>query len=159
VHAAIAGRGTPNSRARVDLSLYYFDAIGSGVGRSACHLPGRGRYLMDDLFRAGGLLAVPAVDVTDCSPGRDEVTGRSLAEPFASPVWDETVSVRGRATAGGTPDRAVLRAGPRPLRRGHQARRRASNELCSATGGRAVVVRQQSEDMRALLDYAGLDVR
>src|ERR1700680_2513616 len=82
---AIAGR------AGVDLSLDDFDAIGSGVPLLVDLAPA-GRYLMDDLFRAGGLLAVlrEVADLLD--PDAMTVSGRPLADHLGEArIWDESV--------------------------------------------------------------------
>ena len=82
---AIAGR------AGVDLSLADFDRTGRGVPLLADLAPA-GRYLMDDLHRAGGLGAVlnEVRDLLD--PAALTVTGRPLVEHLAgAQIWDETV--------------------------------------------------------------------
>jgi dihydroxy-acid dehydratase len=82
---AIAGR------AGVDLTLDDFDAIGAKVPLLADLAPA-GKHLMDDFFRAGGLLAVlrEVADLLD--PAAVTVTGRPLTEPLeAARIWDETV--------------------------------------------------------------------
>lgn len=87
---AIAGRlGVP-------LTLDDFDRVGAGVPLLVDLLPA-GRFLMEDLFRAGGLAAVlrEVLDLLD--PSAITVTG----EPFvahlpAAEIWDASV-IRSRA--------------------------------------------------------------
>src|SRR6185312_12499405 len=82
---AIAGR------LGVDLRLEDFDRVGSGVPL-LLNLQPAGRYLMDDLHRAGGLLAVlrEVADLLD--PAAVTVTGEPLVDylPDAQ-IWDEDV--------------------------------------------------------------------
>ncbi len=82
---AIAGR------AGVPLSLDDFDAIGADVPLLANVAPA-GRFLMDDLYRAGGLLALLR-EVSDLlDPDALTVTGRPLAGYLGeAKIWDETV--------------------------------------------------------------------
>src|SRR5215203_1482181 len=82
---AIAGR------LGIDLSLEDFDRIGTGVPLLV-NLQPAGRYLMEDLFRAGGPLAVLA-QITDLlDPTAITVTGGTLVEAVAGhPVWDADV--------------------------------------------------------------------
>jgi dihydroxy-acid dehydratase len=96
---AIAGR------LGVDLTLADFDAIGAGVPLLVDLQPA-GRFLMDDLFRAGGLRAVlhEVADLLD--PSAPTVTGRPLVEYVSN------------AAAGGAPrvwDREVIRPREEPL--------------------------------------------
>lgn len=82
---AIAGR------AGVDLTLDDFDRIGSGVPLLV-HLAPAGRFLMDDFFRAGGLLAVlrEVADLLD--PDAITVTGQPLTDHLGeAAIWDESV--------------------------------------------------------------------
>ena len=75
---AIAGR------LGIDLTLEDFDRIGAGVPLLV-NLQPAGRYLMEDLFRAGGLLAVlqQVQDLLD--PTAVTVTGATLVEAVAGP--------------------------------------------------------------------------
>jgi dihydroxy-acid dehydratase len=146
---AIAGR------LGVELALEDFDRTGSGVPLLVDLQPA-GTFLMEDLHRAGGVLAVlhQVADLLD--PTAITVTGRPLASYLDDALtWDETV-IRPRATpliddAGiavlrGTlaPDGAVIKtaaASPRLLR--HR--------------GRAVVF-DSIEDLHARIDDPDLDV-
>jgi dihydroxy-acid dehydratase len=146
---AIAGR------AGVELTLDDFDAIGSGVPLLVDLAPA-GRYLMDDLFRAGGLLAVLR-EVSDLlDPAAMTVSGRPLADHLSEArIWDETVirprsaplrSAAGIAVLRGSlaPDGAVIKPAA------------ASPELLTHRG-RAVVF-DSIEDAHARLDDPDLDV-
>ncbi len=87
---AIAGR------LGIDLTLDDFDRTGSGVPLLVDLQPA-GRYLMDDLFRAGGLLAVlrEVQDLLD--PGAMTVNGTPLVGHLADArIWDPAV-IRSRA--------------------------------------------------------------
>ncbi|WP_138443931.1 IlvD/Edd family dehydratase [Sinomonas susongensis] len=82
---AIAGR------LGIDLTLEDFDRIGGEVPLLV-NLQPAGRYLMEDLFRAGGFLAVldQLVDLLD--PAAQTVTGRPLADYLGGhEVWDRDV--------------------------------------------------------------------
>jgi dihydroxy-acid dehydratase len=82
---AIAGR------LGIDLTLDDFDRIGSQVPLLVDLQPA-GRFLMDDLYRAGGLLAVlrEVRDLLD--PTAVTVTGHPLVDYLdAAPIWDAEV--------------------------------------------------------------------
>src|SRR5207342_856194 len=82
---AIAGR------LGIDLRLQDFDRIGSSVPLLVDLQPA-GRFLMDDFYRAGGLLAVlrEVRDLLD--PTAVTVTGRPLVDYLdAAPIWDPEV--------------------------------------------------------------------
>jgi dihydroxy-acid dehydratase len=82
---AIAGR------LGIDLTLDDFDRIGSHVPLLVDLQPA-GRFLMDDFYRAGGLLAVlrEVRDLLD--PTALTVTGRPLVDYLdAAPIWDPEV--------------------------------------------------------------------
>jgi dihydroxy-acid dehydratase len=105
---AIAGR------LGVDLTIDDFDRIGSRVPVLVDLLPA-GRFLMEDLHRAGGLLAVlrEVRDLLD--PTALTVTGKPLADHLDdAPIWDDAV-IRPRSaplvTEGGI---AVLRGNLAP---------------------------------------------
>ncbi len=146
---AIAGRSG------VDLTLADFDRIGAGVPLLVDLQPA-GRFLMDDLFRAGGLLAVlrEVADLLD--PAAVTVTGRPLTEYLAdAQVWDrEVIRPReqpllpdaGIAVLSGNlaPDGAVIKPAAASA---HLLRHR----------GRAVVF-DSIEDLHARLDDPDLDV-
>jgi dihydroxy-acid dehydratase len=82
---AIAGR------LGIDLTLEDFDRIGAEVPLLV-NLQPAGRHLMEDLFRAGGPLAVLA-QITDLlDPTAITVTGGTLVDAAAGqPVWDTEV--------------------------------------------------------------------
>jgi dihydroxy-acid dehydratase len=82
---AIAGR------LGIDLTLDDFDRIGSHVPLLVDLQPA-GRFLMDDFYRAGGLLAVlrEVRDLLD--PAAGTVTGRPLVDYLdTAPIWDPEV--------------------------------------------------------------------
>ncbi|MBK5249214.1 MAG: dihydroxy-acid dehydratase [Actinomycetales bacterium] len=146
---AIAGR------LGIDLTLDDFDRIGSNVPLLV-NLQPAGRYLMDDLQRAGGLLAVlrEVRDLLD--PTALTVTGRPLVDHLDDArIWDEEVirvrespmqAEAGIAVLYGNlaPDGAIIKpaaATPRLLK--HR--------------GRAMVF-DTVEDMHARIDDPALDV-
>lgn len=146
---AIAGR------LGVDLTLDDFDAAGAGVPVMA-NLQPSGAYLMDDLHRAGGVLAVLSQvrDLLHSEP--ITVTGRPLVDYLDDrPVYDADV-IRPRdeplmADAG----IAVLRGNLAP--RGALVKpAAATSELLQHTG--PAVVFDSIEDMRARIDDPDLDV-
>ncbi len=82
---AIAGR------LGVDLTLADFDRTGSGVPLLVDLQPA-GKHLMDDLHRAGGLLAVLREVADLLSPDPITVTGEPLTSYLADArIWDEDV--------------------------------------------------------------------
>jgi dihydroxy-acid dehydratase len=146
---AIAGR------LGVDLTLEDFDAAGAGVPVLA-NLQPSGKFLMDDLYRAGGVLSLlsQVKDLLRSEP--ITVTGKPLVSYLDDkPVFDETV-IRPRdnplmADAG----IAVLRGNLAP--RGAIIKPSAATpELLTHTG--PAVVFDSIEDMRARVDDANLDV-
>jgi dihydroxy-acid dehydratase len=146
---AIAGR------AGVDLSLDDFDVTGSGVPLLVDLAPA-GRYLMDDLFRAGGLLAVlrEVADLLD--PAAMTVSGRPLADHLgAARIWDETVIRPRSAPLQADAGIAVLRGSLAPD--GAVIKPAAASKELLTHRGRAVVF-DSIEDMHARLDDPGLDV-
>ncbi len=146
---AIAGR------AGVDLSLDDFDATGSGVPLLVDLAPA-GRYLMDDLFRAGGLLAVlrEVADLLD--PAAMTVSGRPLADHLGEArIWDETVIWPRSAPLQADAGIAVLRGSLAPD--GAVIKPAAASKELLSHRGRAVVF-DSIEDMHARLDDPGLDV-
>ena len=146
---AIAGR------LGVDLTLEDFDAAGSGVPVLA-NLQPSGKFLMDDLYRAGGLLSLLA-EIKDLLRSEPiTVTGLPLVTYLDDkPVYDDTV-IRPRdsplmADAG----IAVLRGNLAP--RGAIIKPSAATpELLVHTG--PAVVFDSVEDMRARIDDPELDV-
>ncbi|MDX6393473.1 MAG: hypothetical protein QOJ73_4536 [Streptosporangiaceae bacterium] len=146
---AIAGR------AGVDLSLDDFDATGSGVPLLVDLAPA-GRYLMDDLFRAGGLLAVlrEVADLLD--PAAMTVSGRPLADHLGEArIWDETVIRPRSAPLQADAGIAVLRGSLAPD--GAVIKPAAASKELLSHRGRAVVF-DSIEDLHARLDDPGLDV-
>jgi dihydroxy-acid dehydratase len=146
---AIAGR------LGVDLTLEDFDAAGSGVPVLA-NLQPSGTFLMDDLYRAGGLLSLLAEIKDLLRPEPITVTGLPLVTYLDDkPVYDDTV-IRPRdsplmADAG----IAVLRGNLAP--RGAIIKPSAATpELLVHTG--PAVVFDSVEDMRARIDDPELDV-
>lgn len=88
---AIAGR------LGIELDLADFDRVGAGVPLLV-NLQPAGAYLMEDLYRAGGVLAVLAQVVDLLDPGAVTVTGETLVQAVAGhPVWDTEV-ITPRAT-------------------------------------------------------------
>jgi dihydroxy-acid dehydratase len=82
---AIAGR------LGIDLRLEDFDRIGAGVPLLV-NLQPAGKYLMEDLFRAGGPLAVLQQIQDLLDPNAITVTGGTLVQAVAGhPVWDADV--------------------------------------------------------------------
>ncbi len=146
---AIAGR------LGVELSIDDFDRTGGDVPLLVDLQPA-GRHLMEDLFRAGGLLAAlrEVRDLLDPEP--ITVSGRPLVEHLADArIWDEDV-IRPRSSP------LLERAGIAVLR-GNLAPRGAIIKPAAATPsllrhrGRAVVF-DSIEDFRARVDDPGLDV-
>jgi dihydroxy-acid dehydratase len=146
---AIAGR------LGVDLTLDDFDAAGSGVPVMA-NLQPSGEFLMDDLFRAGGVLAVLSQIAGSFHPGPITVTG----EPFvaglgAHPVYDDAVIRPADAPLMDDAGIAVLRGNLAP--RGAIVKPSAATpELLQHTG--PAIVFDSIEDLRARIDDPGLDV-
>jgi dihydroxy-acid dehydratase len=146
---AIAGRlGVP-------LTLDDFDRIGAGVPLLV-NLQPAGEYLMEDLFRAGGVLAVldQVRDLLD--PTAITVTGAPLVDALPNhPIWDNTViSDRGTPLQ---PDAgiAVLTGNLAPL--GAIIKPAAASPELLAHRGRAVVF-DSIEDLHARIDDPDLDV-
>ncbi|MFC4499568.1 MULTISPECIES: IlvD/Edd family dehydratase [Streptomyces] len=146
---AIAGR------LGIDLTLDDFDRIGSRVP-VLVDLQPAGRFLMDDLHRAGGLLAVlrEVRDLLD--PDALTVTGTPLvAHLDDAPIWDTEV-IRTRAeplvAQGGI---AVLRGNLAPD--GALIKPAAASPHLLRHRGRAVVF-DSIEDFHARVDDPSLDV-
>lgn len=146
---AIAGRlGVP-------LTLDDFDRIGAGVPLLV-NLQPAGEYLMEDLFRAGGVLAVldQVRDLLD--PTAITVTGAPLVDALPNhPIWDNTViSDRGTPLQ---PDAgiAVLTGNLAPL--GAIIKPAAASPELLTHRGRAVVF-DSIEDLHARIDDPDLDV-
>ncbi|MFC8342855.1 IlvD/Edd family dehydratase [Streptomyces sp. NPDC057280] len=146
---AVAGR------LGVELSLDDFDRIGSHVP-VLVDLQPAGRFLMEDLHRAGGLLAVlrEVRDLLD--PAALTVTGEPLVDHLDdAPIWDPEV-IRPRAeplvAEGGI---AVLRGNLAP--HGALIKPAAASPHLLRHRGRAVVF-DSIEDFHARVDDPDLDV-
>jgi dihydroxy-acid dehydratase len=146
---AIAGR------AGVPLSLDDFDTLGASVPLLVDLAPA-GRYLMDDLYRAGGLLAVLR-EVSDLlDPDAVTVSGRPLAAHLGEArIWDETVIWPRSAPLQEKAGIAVLRGSLAPG--GAVIKPAAATKELLVHRGPAVVF-DSIEDMRARLDDPDLDV-
>ncbi|MCC6856382.1 MAG: dihydroxy-acid dehydratase, partial [Microbacteriaceae bacterium] len=146
---AIAGR------LGIDLTLDDFDAAGAGVPVMA-NLQPSGTYLMDDLFRAGGVLAVLAQVRELLHPEPITVTGSPLVDYLADrPVYDDTVIMPRDAPLMANAGIAVLRGNLAP--RGALVKPAAATaELLQHTG--PAVVFDSIEDMRARIDEPDLEV-
>ena len=146
---AIAGR------AGVDLTLDDFDAIGSKVPLLADLAPA-GRLLMDDFFRAGGLLALLR-EVSDLlDPSAVTVTGQPLTGYLEDArIWDESVIRRRSDPLLAEAGIAVLRGSLAPG--GAVIKPAAASPGLLQHRGRAVVF-ESIEDLRQRLDDPGLDV-
>jgi dihydroxy-acid dehydratase len=142
-------------RLGIDLTLDDFDRIGKDVPLLV-NLQPAGEYLMEDLFRSGGFLAVldQVRDLLD--PNAMTVMGRPLAEFLGDhPIWDrDVISLR--------EDPLQDDAGIAVLR-GNLATRGAIIKPAAATPellvhrGRAVVF-DSIEDFHARIDDPDLDV-
>jgi dihydroxy-acid dehydratase len=146
---AIAGR------LGIDLTLDDFDRAGADVPLLVDLQPA-GRFLMEDLFRAGGLLAVLREVQHLLDPKAATVTGRPLVEYLAdAQIWDEAVirplSAPLRERAG----IAVLRGNLAPD--GAVLKPAAASPELLRHRGRAVVF-DSIEDLHARLDDPALDV-
>ena len=146
---AIAGR------AGIPLSLDDFDTLGAEVPLLVDLAPA-GRYLMDDLYRAGGLLAVLR-EVSDLlDPDALTVSGRPLAAHLGEArIWDETVIRPRSAPLQEKAGIAVLRGSLAPG--GAVIKPAAATKELLVHRGPAVVF-DSIEDMRARLDDPDLDV-
>jgi dihydroxy-acid dehydratase len=146
---AIAGR------AGVPLSLDDFDTLGASVPLLVDLAPA-GRFLMDDLYRAGGLLAVLR-EVSDLlDPDALTVSGRPLAAHLGEArIWDETVIRPRSAPVQEKAGIAVLRGSLAPG--GAVIKPAAATKELLVHRGPAVVF-DSIEDLRARLDDPGLDV-
>ena len=146
---AIAGR------LGVDLRLDDFDRIGSSVPL-LLNLQPAGRYLMDDLHRAGGLPAVlrEVADLLD--PAAITVTGKPLVDylPEAQ-IWDDDVIRRRNAPLQDNAGIAVLRGTLAPD--GAVIKPAAASKELLVHRGRAVVF-DSIEELHARLDDPDLDI-
>lgn len=146
---AIAGR------LGVDLTLDDFDVAGRGVPLLA-NLQPSGEFLMDDLYRSGGVLAVLSQVADLLSPGPITVTGSPLVDYLPDrPVYDPTVILPRATPLMEDAGIAVLRGNLAP--RGAIIKpAAASAELLKHVG--PAVVFDSIEDMRARLDDPDLEV-
>ncbi|MEP6481727.1 MAG: dihydroxy-acid dehydratase, partial [Rhodoglobus sp.] len=146
---AIAGR------LGIDLTLDDFDAAGAGVPVMA-NLQPSGAFLMDDLYRAGGVLALLSQVKDLLHPQPITVTGLPLVDYLVDrPVYDETVILPRDAPLMADAGIAVLRGNLAP--RGAIIKPAAATaELLQHTG--PAVVFDSIEDMRARIDDPDLDV-
>jgi dihydroxy-acid dehydratase len=146
---AIAGR------LGIDLTLDDFDRVGSHVPLLVDLQPA-GRFLMDDFYRAGGLLAVlrEVRDLLD--PTAVTVTGHPLVDYLdAAPIWDpEVIRLRRQPllNEGGI---AVLRGNLAPA--GAIIKPAAASPHLIQHRGRALVF-DSVEDFHAHIDDPVLDV-
>ncbi len=146
---AIAGR------LGVDLTLDDFDATGKGVPVLA-NLKPAGEYLTDDLYRAGGLLALLA-EVKDLfDPTPITVTGKPLVDYLDDrPVWDANVILPRDKPLMEDAGIAVLRGNIAPLGAIIKPAA-ASPELLQHVG--PALVFDSVEDMDARIDDPDLEV-
>src|SRR4051812_29811333 len=146
---AIAGR------LGIELTLDDFDRIGSGVPVLVDLLPA-GRFLMEDLDRAGGLLAVLA-EVRDLlDPTAQTVTGKPLVEYLdEAPIWAAEVIRRRGEPLVGHGGIAVLRGNLAPS--GAVVKPAAASPHLLRHRGPAVVF-DSIEDFHARIDDPDLDV-
>jgi dihydroxy-acid dehydratase len=146
---AIAGR------LGIELRLEDFDRIGSGVPL-LLNLQPAGRYLMDDLHRAGGLLAVLREVQHLLDPSAMTVTGSPLVDHLADVrIWDEDVIRRRDAPLQDNAGIAVLRGSLAPD--GAVVKPAAASKELLVHRGRAVVF-DSIEDLHARLDDPALDI-
>lgn len=146
---AIAGR------LGINLTLDDFDRIGTGVPRLVDLQPA-GQYLMEDLYRAGGLLAVlnQVKDLLD--PGAITVTGRPLVEYLdEQQIWDEAVIAHRDRPFQEDAGIAVLRGSLAPS--GAIIKPAAASPQLMQHRGRAVVF-DTIEDLHARIDDPDLEV-
>ena len=146
---AIAGR------LGVDLTLDDFDEIGAGVPLLV-NLQPAGTYLMDDLYRAGGLRAVLGQVVDLLDPTAITVTGKPLVDYLHdAPIWDpDVIRLRSEPLI---PDAgiAVLRGNLAPG--GAIIKPAAASPHLLQHRGKAVVF-NTIEDLHARIDDPDLDV-
>ncbi len=146
---AIAGR------LGIDLTLEDFDRIGGQVPLLV-NLQPAGAYLMEDLFRAGGFLAVldQLTDLLD--PAAQTVTGRPLTDYLGgNQVWDSGVITLRDDPLQDDAGIAVLHGNLAP--RGAIIKPAAATPELLVHTGRAVVF-DSIEDAHARLDDPDLDV-
>ena len=146
---AIAGR------LGVDLTLEDFDAAGAGVPVMA-NLQPSGKFLMDDLYRAGGVLALLSQVEDLLNPTPITVTGAPLVDYLHDqPVYDDTVILPRDAPLMDDAGIAVLYGNLAP--RGAIIKPAAATAALLQHTGPAVVF-DSIEDLRARIDDPDLDV-
>jgi len=146
---AIAGR------CGIDLTLADFDAAGAGVPVLA-NLQPSGKFLMDDLYRAGGVLALLSQIKDLLHPEPITVTGIPLVEYLVDrPVYDDTVILPRSAPLMADAGIAVLRGNLAP--RGAIIKPAAATAALLQHTGPAIVF-DSIEDMRARIDDPELEV-
>ncbi|CAM3335931.1 IlvD/Edd family dehydratase [Occultella aeris] len=146
---AIAGR------LGIDLTLDDFDRIGSRVPLLVDLQPA-GRFLMDDLYRAGGLHAVLAQVRDLLDPSALTVDGTPLVDHLGdAPIWDPEVIRLRDAPVLGEAGIAVLRGNLAPA--GAIIKPAAATPQLLQHRGKAVVF-DSIEDFHERIDDPGLEV-
>ena len=146
---AIAGR------LGIDLALDDFDRIGAGVPLLV-NLQPTGKYLMEDLFRAGGLLAVLQRVKDLLRPSAITVTGRPLVSYLDDQqVWDSDVISQREQPLQDDAGIAILRGNLAPT--GALIKPAAASPELMKHRGKAVVF-ESIEDFHARIDDPDLDV-
>ncbi|WP_154795831.1 IlvD/Edd family dehydratase [Occultella kanbiaonis] len=146
---AIAGR------LGIDLTLDDFDRIGSRVPLLVDLQPA-GRFLMDDLYRAGGLHAVLAQVRDLLDPSALTVDGTPLVDHLGdAPIWDPEVIRLREAPVLGEAGIAVLRGNLAPA--GAIIKPAAATPELLQHRGKAVVF-DSIEDFHERIDDPGLEV-
>ena len=144
-----------SGRLGVDLTLDDVDRIGAGVP-CVVDLQPAGRFLMDDLHRAGGLLAVLAEVRDRLDPTALTVTGRPLVSYLDDArVWDAEVIRPRSAPLVADAGMAVLRGNLAPD--GAIVKPAAASPHLLQHRGRALVF-DSIEDFHARIDDPDLDV-
>jgi dihydroxy-acid dehydratase len=146
---AIAGR------LGIDLGIDDFDRIGKDVPLLV-NLQPAGNYLMDDLFRAGGLLAVLREVRDMLDPAALTVTGRPLVEYLEdAEIWDHDVIATREAPLSPAAGISVLRGSLAPD--GAIIKPAAASPHLLQHQGRAVVF-DSIEDFHARIDDPDLEI-
>ncbi|MCU1441582.1 MAG: dihydroxy-acid dehydratase [Rhodoglobus sp.] len=142
-------------RLGIELTLDDFDRIGEGVPLLV-NLQPAGKYLMEDLFRAGGLLTVLSQVKDLLDPNGMTVTGRPLVDYLDDkPIWDLDVISERATPLQDDAGIAVLRGNLAPL--GAIVKPAAASPELMIHRGRAVVF-DSIEDLHARIDDPDLDV-
>ena len=146
---AIAGR------LGVDLTLKDFDTAGRDIPLLA-NLAPSGKFLMDDLYRAGGLLALLGQIAEKFSPVAITVTGKPFTDYLSdNEIYDTTVITTPEAPLMDNAGIAVLKGNLAP--NGAIIKPSAATpELLTHRG--AALVFDSVEDFNARIDEADLDV-